>query len=81
MKHDGVFLRRLAMGGAARGPVALLRVAPPFFGALFWALRPEQRSELEKMALASAGVGRALGDRSVVTVIVRAPRIVNIVTK
>jgi len=38
-------------------------------------------AELEKMALASAGVVRAVGDRTVVTVIVRAPRIVNIATK
>jgi len=39
------------------------------------------QAELEKLALASAGVVRALGDRTIVTVIVRAPRIVNIATK
>ncbi|MCU1440703.1 MAG: leucine--tRNA ligase [Rhodoglobus sp.] len=37
--------------------------------------------ELEKLARASAGVARAVGDREVVNVIVRAPRIVNIATK
>lgn len=58
MKHDGVFLRRLAMGGAARGPVALLRVAPPFFGALFWALRSEQRRGVRR------NLARIVGARS-----------------
>jgi leucyl-tRNA synthetase len=37
--------------------------------------------DLEKQALASAGVVRAVGDRTIVNVIVRAPRIVNIATK
>jgi leucyl-tRNA synthetase len=37
--------------------------------------------ELEKLARASSGVARAVGDREVVNVIVRAPRIVNIATK
>ena len=37
--------------------------------------------ELEKLARASAGVIRAIGDREIVNVIVRAPRIVNIATK
>jgi leucyl-tRNA synthetase len=36
--------------------------------------------DLEKLARASAGVIRAIGDRTVVNVIVRAPRIVNIAT-
>ncbi|CAN5218655.1 leucine--tRNA ligase [soil metagenome] len=38
-------------------------------------------AELEKLARASAGVVRAIGDRTVVNVIVRAPRLVNIATK
>jgi len=37
--------------------------------------------ELEKLARASAGVIRAVGDREIANVIVRAPRIVNIATK
>ncbi|WP_213815173.1 leucine--tRNA ligase [Glaciihabitans sp. dw_435] len=37
--------------------------------------------ELEKLARASAGVVRAVGDREIVNVIVRAPRVVNIATK
>jgi len=37
--------------------------------------------ELEKLARASAGVIRTIGDREVVNVIVRAPRVVNIATK
>ena len=37
--------------------------------------------ELEKLARASAGVIRAIGDREIVNVIVRAPRIVNIATR
>jgi leucyl-tRNA synthetase len=37
--------------------------------------------ELEKLARASAGVVRALGDREVANVIVRAPRLVNIATR
>jgi len=37
--------------------------------------------ELEKLARASAAVARAVGDREVVNVIVRAPRLVNIATK
>jgi leucyl-tRNA synthetase len=36
--------------------------------------------ELEAMARASAGVVRAVGDREIATVIVRAPRVVNIAT-
>jgi leucyl-tRNA synthetase len=37
--------------------------------------------ELEKLARAAAGVIRAIGDREIVNVIVRAPRIVSIATK
>ena len=37
--------------------------------------------ELEKLARASVAVARAVGDREIVTVIVRAPRLVNIATK
>ncbi|MFZ2963835.1 MAG: leucine--tRNA ligase, partial [Rhodoglobus sp.] len=37
--------------------------------------------ELESLARASAGVQRAIGDREIVNVIVRAPRIVNIATR
>ena len=37
--------------------------------------------ELEKLARASAGVQRAVGDREIVNVIVRAPRVVNIATR
>jgi len=37
--------------------------------------------ELETLARASAGVARAVGDREIVNVIVRAPRVVNIATK
>jgi leucyl-tRNA synthetase len=37
--------------------------------------------ELEALARASAAVVRAVGDREIVTVIVRAPRLVNIATK
>ncbi len=37
--------------------------------------------ELEKLARASAGVIRAIGDREIVNVIVRAPRVVNIATR
>ena len=37
--------------------------------------------ELEKLARSSAAVLRAIGDREVVNVIVRAPRLVNIATK
>lgn len=37
--------------------------------------------ELERLALASAGVKRTLGDREIVNVIVRAPKIVSIATK
>ena len=37
--------------------------------------------ELEKLARASAVVAKAVGDREIVTVIVRAPRLVNIATK
>jgi leucyl-tRNA synthetase len=37
--------------------------------------------ELEKLARASAGVVRAVGDKEIANVIVRAPRIVNIATK
>lgn len=37
--------------------------------------------ELEKLARASAAVTRAVGDREIVNVIVRAPRLVNIATK
>ncbi|ODU65531.1 MAG: leucine--tRNA ligase [Micrococcales bacterium 70-64] len=37
--------------------------------------------ELEKLARASAAVARAVGDREIVNVIVRAPRLVNIATK
>ena len=37
--------------------------------------------ELETLARASAGVVRAVGDREIVNVIVRAPRVVNIATK
>ncbi|HAM25840.1 MAG TPA: leucine--tRNA ligase, partial [Microbacteriaceae bacterium] len=37
--------------------------------------------ELENLAMQSAAVTRAIGDRSIVNVIVRAPRIVNIATK
>ena len=36
--------------------------------------------ELEALARASAGVVRAVGDREIVNVIVRAPRVVNIAT-
>ena len=38
-------------------------------------------AELEKLAMASAAVTKAVGDRTIVNVIVRAPRIVNIATK
>ena len=58
MKHDGLFLRRLAMAGASRGPAALLRAAPPFFGTLFWALRPEQRRGVRR------NLARIVGPRS-----------------
>jgi len=37
--------------------------------------------ELETLARASAGVARSVGDREIVNVIVRAPRVVNIATK
>ncbi len=37
--------------------------------------------ELEKLARASVAVARAIGDREIVNVIVRAPRLVNIATK
>ncbi len=37
--------------------------------------------ELEKLAMASASVTKAIGERTIVNVIVRAPRIVNIATK
>lgn len=37
--------------------------------------------ELEALARASAGVARAVGDREVVNVVVRAPRVVNIATR
>jgi leucyl-tRNA synthetase len=37
--------------------------------------------ELEGLARASASVARAIGDREIVNVIVRAPRLVNIATK
>ncbi len=37
--------------------------------------------ELEKLARASASVARAVGDRTIANVIVRAPRLVNIATK
>ncbi len=37
--------------------------------------------ELEKLARDAAGVVRAIGDREIVTVIVRAPRLVNIATR
>jgi leucyl-tRNA synthetase len=37
--------------------------------------------ELEGLARASAGVARAIGEREIVNVIVRAPRIVNIATR
>jgi leucyl-tRNA synthetase len=37
--------------------------------------------ELEKLARESAGVVRTVGDREIVNVIVRAPRLVNIATK
>ncbi len=37
--------------------------------------------ELEALARASAGVARAIGEREIVNVIVRAPRIVNIATR
>ena len=37
--------------------------------------------ELEKLARAAAGVVRAIGDREIVNVVVRAPRIVSIATK
>jgi leucyl-tRNA synthetase len=37
--------------------------------------------ELERLALASAGVKRTLGDREILNVIVRAPKIVSIATK
>jgi leucyl-tRNA synthetase len=37
--------------------------------------------ELEALARSSAAVVRALGDREVVNVIVRAPRVVNIATR
>jgi KDO2-lipid IV(A) lauroyltransferase len=43
MSGAALFLRRLALAGAANGPELLLRGAPPFFGTLFWALRPEHR--------------------------------------
>ncbi len=39
------------------------------------------QDELEKLARASANVARAIGDREIVNVIVRAPRLVNIATK
>jgi leucyl-tRNA synthetase len=38
-------------------------------------------AELERLARESAAVGRALGDKEIVNVIVRAPRLVNIATK
>ena len=37
--------------------------------------------ELEALARASAGVARAIGEREIVNVIVRAPRLVNIATR
>ena len=37
--------------------------------------------ELEELARASAAVARAIGEREIVNVIVRAPRIVNIATR
>ena len=37
--------------------------------------------ELEVLARASAGVARAIGEREIVNVIVRAPRLVNIATR
>jgi leucyl-tRNA synthetase len=37
--------------------------------------------ELEKLARATAGFLRAVGDREIVNVIVRAPRVVNVATK
>ncbi|MFP7760658.1 leucine--tRNA ligase [Marisediminicola sp. LYQ134] len=39
------------------------------------------KDELEELARASAGVTRAVGEREIVTVVVRAPRLVNIVTR
>ncbi len=39
------------------------------------------RDELERLARASAGVIRAIGEREIVNVVVRAPRIVSIATK
>ncbi len=39
------------------------------------------QDELEQLARASANVARAIGDREIVNVIVRAPRLVNIATK
>jgi leucyl-tRNA synthetase len=38
-------------------------------------------AELEALALASEAVARTVGDREIVKVIVRAPRVVNIATK
>jgi leucyl-tRNA synthetase len=37
--------------------------------------------ELERLARATAGFARAVGDREIVNVIVRAPRVVNVATK
>jgi phosphatidylinositol dimannoside acyltransferase len=48
LSPDGAFLRKLAFLGASRGPTALLRGAPPLFGALFWALRPRHRRGVRK---------------------------------
>ncbi|WP_434017271.1 leucine--tRNA ligase [Naasia aerilata] len=57
----------LQVDGKVRGRIDV----PPTIGA----------DELERLARADAGVARALGDREIVNVIVRPPRLVNIATR
>lgn len=58
MSSGAVFLRKLALAGAARGPELLLRGAPPLFGTLFWALKPTHRRGVRE------NLARIVGQRS-----------------
>lgn len=47
-RHDSVLWRRAMREGVLRGPEAFVRYSPPFFGLLFSALLPRQRTAVRR---------------------------------
>jgi phosphatidylinositol dimannoside acyltransferase len=57
-QHDSIVWRRAMHAGVVHGPEALVRYAPPLFGALFAAILPKQRrfvAETLRLALGERG--------------------------